>query len=200
MSDTEKDFNLKVNWGVFWAILVSLFFWGMIASIAAKAQGILPASTGCIGDSVAVMVREDVSQDSLALQEMLAHEAVHVAQITEGMAKNGGDCYDALWALTASPEANLEAEVVAYRAQADWLEANSQNFNRRAFYVWVARGLWFNYDGAIAIGDIVAALWDSKYIDTWDGEPVPPGLYTTGEHPPSRWHRSDPLTNQWEYR
>jgi len=124
-----------------WLLVVGLCLLGG----RVRAQNILPASTGCIGDSIVTKFRPDIEQDTFSRAELDAHEAVHRAQIRHNMAVTGKGCAESFWMLTASAEANLEAEVPAYRAQAEWLRAHVLNFDEDRYYEFVAQRLYAFY-------------------------------------------------------
>jgi hypothetical protein len=129
---------------ILFALLLGMSIWN-----TAHAQGVLPASTGCIGDSVVTMFRADVQMDSLSRQELEAHESVHRAQMAEAMKDSTVSCYAAMMRFTVNPLANLMTEVPAYRAQGEWLRVHrSASYDPDVFFEWVAKGLYGAYGGA----------------------------------------------------
>lgn len=106
----------------------------------------LPASTGCVGDSIVTMFRPDVAADSLSRAELDAHEVVHRRQMAARMAK-GATCYAALLKFTETPLQNLMAEVPAYRAQGEWLRTHTQGFVPDTYYEFTAKRLYAFYGG-----------------------------------------------------
>jgi hypothetical protein len=157
------------------------------------AQGILPASTGCIGDSVTTMFRQDIQEDSTAKAELDSHEAVHRVQLDSLMRANNTSCYLSLMYSTSTAEINLSFEVPAYRAQAAWNHANRDGFNYRDFYLTVAKALYFSYDSTIPWGTIFVRLYDMK-SEPW-GQVSEPETHVFSDV--SHYYRvTDPLTNR----
>lgn len=143
----------------------------LLTIVPARAQGILPASTGCVGDSVVTVFRHDIVGDERG--ELEAHEAVHRAQLVLAMTQGSMSCYDALTYATSTARINLNIEVPAYQAQADWNHANRSGFNYRDFYLFVAKKLVFAYDSTIPWGEIFTKLYGLDREEPWGqyGEP-----------------------------
>lgn len=161
---------------------------------AVYAQGSLPASTGCIGDTIVTLYQPDVAEGTLARGELDAHEAIHRAQIDSIMRAAHVSCFVALASLTINYEANFRFEVPAYRAQGDWNAAHRPGFDRRAYDLKVARALLFYYESKIPIGTIFSAV-NGSTREPWaeEGIDLTPGT-TTHAAPSPLWALSDPLT------
>jgi hypothetical protein len=180
--------RLRVSIVVLIATVLSLMFFTI-----GHAQGILPASTGCSGDSVTTLFRQDVQEDSIAKAELDAHEVVHRVQLDSLMHANGTSCYLSLMYSTSTAEINLSFEIPAYRAQAAWNHENRPGFNYRDFYLTVAKALYFSYDSTIPWGTIFIRLYDMK-SEPW-GQVSEPEAHVFSEV--SRYYRvTDPLTNR----
>lgn len=117
------------------------------SAMAAQGQAMGHASTGCIAgvDTAVTIFRGNL--DSLEREQLEVHERVHRKQIADTMrADSTLDCFTAFWTLTASPLANLLAEVPAYRAQAQWLAEHTHGFDPDRFFEYWARNLFFAYE------------------------------------------------------
>lgn len=148
----------RVNWGVVSALVVSL----SVYAVACASAQTIPASTGCIGNPGKDTTIFRPGLDPVSKGQLAAHEAVHRAQIEEGM-KTGLDCYSAFWRLTSSADSNLYFEVPAYRAQADWLAgAVGPGFHEDRFYEYTAGRLYFAYRKTIPYLFILGYLQTGK--------------------------------------
>jgi hypothetical protein len=190
---TKKSPGL--NWGLIVGILFSLTVWGALFGGLLHAQGALPASTGCIGDSVVTLFRPEIEADSMAKGELDAHEAVHRFQIDSIMRTAHVSCFVAMASLTLNYETNLRFEAPAYKAQGNWNQKHRPGFDRREFDMAVAKALLFYYESHIPIGTIFSQV-SGHLSDPWvaQGVDITPGTTVTGVWP-SPYRTTDPLTN-----
>jgi hypothetical protein len=146
----------------------------LIAGMEAQGQVMGSASTGCIAgvDSAVTIFRSDLAP--MEREQLEVHERVHRKQIADTMrADSTLDCFTAFWALTASPMANLLAEVPAYRAQAAWLAEHTQGFDPARFYEYWAKNLFFAYEKRLAYQYILGFLQSGIAPSV---QPMPEGL------------------------
>ena len=120
-------------------------------------------STGCDHGAPSTVIRDSsLIRDTMAMQEMQAHEAVHRDQL----GRAGHTCEEWLGLLTSTPAKLIEAEREAYQAQAMWDVAHyGSKANTDNFWFNVSRALYMFFDKKVPYAEIVRRLGGTRFAD-----------------------------------
>lgn len=113
------------------------------------------ATTGCIAGVPTTVLRDTTITNPLTLAEIDAHEAVHRLQLS----RPGKTCEEWLAHINQSPDTLMVYEAAAYAAQAEFAAAHGTNQETiDAFWMRVARGFYFIFEGKVSFLKIMRAL------------------------------------------
>lgn len=158
---------MKTHWKCCVVVWAAMILPGATTQLHAQAHFIM--STGCAHGAPKTVLRDlSLADDTVALQEMEAHEAVHREQLS----RPGHTCEEWLKLYNSDPDHLIDVEREAYQAQARWDVAHyGAMANVDEFWFRVSKKLYAFLDGKVSYQHVVERLGGDVLVSVISQKP-----------------------------